>query len=198
LDTLLNQQVAALVALVSVSLIGIQLAHIKGVWQLFERRHLALPRKERNYAALSGLWVLLPIIIIEAIFIYSRVYVPAKYSNDALLFLLIIFALLFLFSSLIVWIIRKVRKTKAHKPDEAGLYSFLLMMVFIMSIFCSIFALIGVSATMLNVEAGPYGPQNYTLGKWILTSAIMFFFMWMCLHAYTFVKDYLKRRTERE
>jgi len=194
LVTPLDQQVAALVALVSISLIGIQFAIIHRVWQLFERGCLALPRKERNYVALSGLWVLLPIFIIEGIFIYSRIYVPTEYSNDAFMFLLIIFALLLLFSSFVVWIIRKVRKTKAHKPDKVGLYSFLSIFIFIASIFCSILALMGVSATMLNVEAGPYGPQNYTFGKWILLSAITFFFLWMFLHAYAFVEDYLKKR----
>ncbi len=192
--TPLDQQVAALVALVSISLIGIQFAVIKRVWQLFERRCLALPRRERNYVALSGLWFLLPVFIIAGIFIYSRVYVPVEYSNVALIVLLIVFSLLLLFSSLIVWIIRKVRKRTAHKPDTAGLCSFTSIVIFIASVLCSMLALIGVSATMLNVEAGPYGPQNYTLGKWILTLAITFFFLWMFLHAYAFVEDYLKKR----
>ncbi len=194
--TPLEQQVAALVALVSVALIGIQFAIIKRVWQLFERRCLALPRKERNNVALKGLWVFVPILIVNAIFIYSRVYVTAEDSVNVFIFLMAIFIVLLLLSSFIVWIIRKVRKTKVHKPDKAGLYSFLAMVIFIASILCNVVALLGVSATMLNVEAGPYGPQNYTFGKWILISGISFFYIWMFSYAFAFAEDYIKKRTE--
>jgi uncharacterized membrane protein YfcA len=197
LVTPMEQQIAGLVALVSVALIGVQFSVTSKVWRLFERLCLALPHEEKKHALLGGLWALLPIIIIQAIFIYSRVYVPPKYSNAMFVFLMIIFALLLLFSSLITWIISKARKTKTHKANEAGLLSFLSMAIILLSIFCSISALTGVATTMLNVEVGPFGPENYTFGKWILLSAISLFFTWMLLHAYIFVKDYLKERTKR-
>jgi uncharacterized membrane protein len=197
LVTQLDQQIAALVALVAVSLVGIEFAVIKKAWQLFERRCLALPREERGHIARNTLLILLYIIIIEGIFIYSRLYVPAEYNDWAALFLLIIFSLLVLLISFIVWIIRKIRKRSAYKPDTAGLLSSLSIGILIMSILCNIFALISVSATMLNVEAGPYGPQNYAFGKWILTAAISLFFIWMFLHASTFIQDYFKKRAGR-
>lgn len=193
-----DQQVAALVALVAIALLGIEFAVIKKAWQLFERRYLALPREERKHVALSALWVILPIIIMVGIFIYTRLHIPEEYNDEAFLFLLIIFSLLLLLSSFIAWIIRKIRKRSAYKPDIAGLLSFISMVVLAISIFCNMFALSGVSATMLNVKAGPYGPQNYMFGKWLLISALAFFSVWMILHTYTFVEDYFKKRTERE
>lgn len=195
--TPIEQQVAALVAVVSISLIGVQFTVIKKVWQLFEQRCLALPREKRKNIAVTALWILLPIFFMEGIFIYSRVYVSEEYTDDVAIFLLLLFSLIFLIITLVLWIVRKVRKQSVQKADNAGLYSFISMIMYLMSIFCSIFALIGVSGTMLNVKVGPYGPQNYLFGKWILTSAITFFFGWMIFHLVAFLEDYRRKRMGR-
>jgi Sec-independent protein translocase protein TatA len=64
---------------------------------------------------------------------------------------------------------------KKKKIDELPLFFVTGSVFLIIGMFCDLFALFGVSATMLDINIGIYNTENYHWGVWLMMDAIFFF-----------------------
>jgi hypothetical protein len=172
----LTRAIAALVAVVSLAMIDISVHLLPKCWNRFQHysRTVSAPRRK----LMSPLLVVshLPIVL-ALIFALLGMKLPS-YMPDIFIFVIIGMTLLVLLIEGGAEIKRRIKKETAVKIGKIEVYApmyFTVLSYMTFSIFFNIFALIGVSSTMLLINIGPFEPENFEWGKWCLFIAIFAF-----------------------
>ena len=191
-----NRTIAALVAVVSIALIGVTYPLISRAWQVFEARYFSLNILEKKKVMSALMKTVLFILIFPISITFSGIYFPGYEQEVFFLVMLAVIAIFILFMPIwfIQFIIRKIKRIKQtpSKPDEPSLEYGFVLFFFAFSIFCSICSLFAVSSDMLNISIGPYNAENFNWGRWLMIDAIIFFMSGI----YTFVLVYIKNRAQ--
>jgi hypothetical protein len=173
IDLITVQSLAALVAVVSVSIIGIVVLLIRGVWEGLENTSVGLVGRQRR------LTYLIPFITGAIIFIYFFLFdIVAIYIPNWTQVAMRVMALLIILGSIIfsgVYIIQhRHNNTKIAPSTLPFLYGFAFVFL-VLTLIYSLFSLLCVGPTMLNIEVGPFSFENYYWGRYALFHGISTF-----------------------
>lgn len=150
-----TRELAALAAIVSIALIGITVALLPTAWRGFEQRFLKLPSIERKTVIKNMFIIFCPILIIVGTWTVIGVYWP-DLVQVAVLLVMLLLTTIAIFYMIVSFILRKIGKSqKPRKPDDSALLYFAAFTFLALGIMCSLFALAGVTPTMLMIEIGP-------------------------------------------
>ena len=172
------QTIAALVALVSIALLGVEVLIVPAVWKKLDYCFFGLPKeKKRNVVRVVLLIVSLPTVVM-GIYTIAGIY-DLENANVILLSALFIIIVIMMFAALIVWVISRLKGKKkskiAEKGDELSLLFVTSFVLLIIGILANLMALTGVTAAMLDIPMGPYSAENYNWGRWLMKDAVLFF-----------------------
>lgn len=176
-----SQTIAALVALVSIALLGVEVLILPAVWKKLDYCFFGLPKeKKRNVVRVVLLIVSFPIVFMGINTIAGIHYL--ENVNEILLSALFITIGIIMFALPIVWVISRLKGKKKLKITEKGDALSLLSLLFVTSfvlliigVLSNLLALTGVSAAMLDINMGPYSAENYNWDRWLVKDAISFF-----------------------
>jgi len=168
-----SRELAALVAVVSLAMVAISVRLLPPCWRRFQYylRTLSSPARKSAFRLLVLLH--LPIVW-AAVFAGLSVKFP-DYMPDIFMFVFIGTVLLVLLIEIGVAIKRKIKKQIAVKVEPRALAYTTALSYLAHSVWLNIVAIIGVSPTMLLIDIGPFGAENFEWGKWFLYIAIFAF-----------------------
>jgi len=195
-DQNISQQLAALVAVVSIAIIGVAILLIPPTWKSFETAYFSLGKSEKyNIAKKLFLWFGLFILFI-LITNFIGAYAPSLMRPFGMLFILLLLIICIIFS--IVSSIAKRKKEDSPSPRLEPL-PFMYPATLTLIGFCIIFssaALYGVAYPMLNIEIGPFNQDNLNLAKWFLVDGITFLILGVFNYAYTHLLQRMQAREQ--
>ena len=178
IDQSVTQQLAALVAVVSVAILAVAILLVSTAWRGFNQtfKNLINLQKKAIYRFTFLYFGLFLIFLFVTDFV--GVYAPDWVQPIGRSLFLLIWVIVFV-SFGISAIVKRGDKGKQEPiiesmPQPALLYTITLVWIILCISFCLI-ALFGVSQTMLNIEIGPYNQDNYNWGVWFLENGILFF-----------------------
>jgi len=173
-----SRELAALVSVVSLAMIGIVVGIFPRCWNRFEHYRLTL-----SPSVLKATWRLVPLLCLPILLILAFAFFNIETLNRMPDIFILFLGGMFLLLVLLVLIdigVRIKRKIKKQTVSKAEPHTFtylyftaLSYMAF--SVFSNIIALTGVSPAMLLIDIGPYGPENFEWGKWFLYIGIFAF-----------------------
>jgi hypothetical protein len=185
-DQSVSQQLAALVAVVSVAIIGVAIMLVPAAWRGFENTSFALSKPERrviNRILLAQFGSLLILFFITNV---VGIYAPS-YALPIGRTIFLLLGFIVIFYSIIVIVVNKARKSR---PTPIEPLPYLYRSTLLSVVFCVLFsslALFGVAQTMLNIEIGPYNQDNFLWAKWSLLNGIAFFLIGIVNFGYTYI-----------
>ncbi len=167
------RELAALVSVVALAMIGIVATIIKHSWNKFEHHFLTLTPSIRRATFRDVLflyWPILILLIVAYFGVKSPEYVPELFilSSVGVTLILMLIAI-----GLIIK--RRIKKQILVKSEGYTLSYFTALSCMAFSIMFNLFALGGVSSTMLLIKTGPFGPENFEYAKWSLFIGILIF-----------------------
>lgn len=172
------QTIAALVALVSIALLGVEVLILPAVWKKLDYCFFGLPKEKKR----NVVWVVLLIVSFPIVFIGINTIAGIHYLenvNEILLSALFITIVIMMFALPIVWVISRLKGKKKFKIAEKGdalsvlfVTSFVLLIIGVLS---NLLALSGVGGAMLDINVGRYSAENYNWGRWLMKDAVSFF-----------------------
>ncbi len=184
------REISGLIALVSTTLIGITIFLLRVAWRGLANSYFKLTPPERREVGCITWWMtlfaLIILFVMSAVGVYNPQLVPG-----ATIFTIFLIEVVVLIISLGSWSIRRIRKIKkepSKKPDELSLFYCLSFSFLSWSIFYNIFALIGISAIMLDIQITPNWLDNYNWGGWSLLDGIFLFVIGLPTLGYTHLK----------
>jgi len=184
-----TRELAALVAVVAMTLVGTSLLLLRPTWRAFERRFLELRSIGRRMVFRNTALVVVPVLILVGVVTVVGVHWP-DLVQAAIFFTMLLLAAIAVISTVVVLIVRRVRKAqRPQKPDELPLAYLTALIYLSLCIACSLFALIGVTPTMLMVETGPYGPGNFNAARWMAQGGVFFFVSGILMLGFAYVDD---------
>jgi len=177
-----TQQLAALVAVVSVAIIGVAFMLVPSVWKgLTESSVIANSIEKR--AMYQALFIIItPFLGLLAVIDLFGIYAPSLVQAAITISLLILMILMLV-------ILLRV-KNKSNLFDNILPLPFLYGNTLVWIALCilsSLFALLGVASTMLNIVIGPFALDNFNFAKWCLFDGIFFFFISIIDFAFIFM-----------
>lgn len=195
-DQNITQQLAALVAIVSVSIIGVAILLISKIWKGFENTSVGLTIPERRLLNRILLLSFGPLLLFIFVTNFVGVYAPAFFQPVARS-LLLLFLVIWIVSILAFRIIR--RKREAHSSPKIEplplLYRTTLTWI-ALCIFACLIALFGVAYPMLNIEIGPFNQDNFNWARWYLVDGITFFFIGILSFAFIHIFQRIERKKQ--
>lgn len=177
------QKIAADISIISIALLGVTFILVALAWKGFNESFTLLPRDERKMVIKVYFYPLIPVLIfmgiITAVGINSSSVEQFQSSIFLIMFLLACISILYLIfygiQKFIYFLIRRKKEQKVVKVDSVtGLY-FFSMLILVLSIYCSIFALFGVIHTALDINIRPNQLDDFLITKWLLADAVIFF-----------------------
>lgn len=184
-----TRELAALVAVVSIALVGTAVILLSLTWKGFEQRFVKLSPAERKGLIRNMLILLCPVLLLITCTTVTGVYWPNLVQAIALLIMLLLVAMGILLTPVVIILRRRKKAPLSHKPDELSLlYSFALSFL-TASILCSLSALFGVTPTMLAIVIGPYGPENFNWGRWLLQDGVFFFVCGTYMLGFAYIRE---------
>jgi hypothetical protein len=191
----LTRAIAALVAVVSLAMIGITVRLLPQCWNRFQDYFQILSASARKSA--SPLLALTHLPIALAVVFGLLSVKLADYMPGIFIFVIIGITLLVLLIEIGAGIKRKIKKQTVVKLGDLEMYApsyFTALSYMALSVGFNITALIGVSPTMLLIDIGPVGPENYEWGKWCLYIAIFLFCVGIIVFGLTLAIDKARER----
>jgi len=171
----LLREVAALVCVVALTLIGTSFVMIPSAWKRFEEVFIPLESRQRRQVIKGSFALFLPLVILAVAYWLAGVYAPGAIQPIMLMVMVLIIVVMFVYS-LVLAIVHWVSKAKPNPKVPSLPLMYLLTLYFLsFGIFCSMYALIGVSQTMLDIQVGPYILEDFNSGRWLLLDGIIFF-----------------------
>lgn len=171
--TEVSRELAALVAVVSLAMVGISVRLLPPCWHRFQHNIRTLSSPARK----SAFWLLallhLPIVW-AAVFAGLSVKFP-DYMPDIFIFVIVGTILLVLLIEIGLVIKRRIKKQITVKVEPRALAYSTALSYLAHSVWLNIVAIIGVSSTMLLIDIGPFRAENFEWGKWFLYIAIFTF-----------------------
>jgi hypothetical protein len=195
------REIAGLIALVSTALIGTTIYLLKLSWQGMENSYFKVAIVERQTVGRANFWFTLCTLIVLFVVTLVGVYYPdlAPWAAMLVIFLIEVIAV---FISIGSWVFRKIKKVnkeqKTRKLDDMSLFYAVSLSYFLFSLLFNLFALLGVTTTMLDIRIGPYWLDNFKLGKWLLVDSIFLFIMGIPMLGYASFKLYWQRRMDAD
>jgi hypothetical protein len=180
-------ELAALVSIVSLAMIGIIVGIFPHCWNRFKHYRLTLSPSvwKATYRLVSLLC--LPILLILA-FAFFNVETLNHMPNIFILFLCGIFLLLALIYTGVT-IKRKIKKQIVSEAEPHTLFYFTALSYMAVSVFSNIIALIGVSPTMLLISLGSLEAEDFLWANWILLIGIFAFTIGITVFGITLAVD---------
>ena len=112
----------------------------------------------------------------------------------AVFLVMLLLATIAIFYMIVSLILRKIGKAqKPRKPDDLALLYFAAFTFLALGTICSLFALAGVTPTMLMIEIGPYGPENFNWGRWMVQDGIFFLMCGILALGFAYIIDKTKQ-----
>jgi len=187
-----TQQLAALVAVVSIAIIGVAILLISPTWKGFKNTSFGLTIPEERVINRIILLFFGPLLLFIFITNFIGVYAPSLYQPVArILYLLIL--VIWIISIIASQIIKWMRKSQPPLKIESlpFLYRTTLVWLALCILFCLI-ALLGVTPTMLNIEIGPFNQDNYNWARWFMFDGIAFFVIGILIFVSTYIFQRIK------
>jgi hypothetical protein len=196
----ISHELAALVSVASLAMIGIIVAIFPHCWDRFEHYRVTLsPSVWKATCRLVALSCL-PILLILA-YAFFNIETLNRMPDVFILFLGGVFLLLVLLVviDIGVGIKRKIKKQIASKAEPHTytlLYSIALSYMAV-GVLSNIIALIGVSPTMLLIETGPFGAEDFQWAKWSVLIGIFAFSVAITFFCVTLAVDKARQSKNR-
>lgn len=192
----LARATAGLVAVVSLAMIGISVRLLPKFWYRFQHYYQGLSRSEWKSALPFVGISYLPMLFL-ALFAVLSVKLP-NYMPGLFFFVVIAITILMVLIEIGAAIKRKIKKQAVVTIAKVEIYApayFTALSYMALGVGLNIAALIGMSPTMLLINIGPVGPENYEWGKWCLYIAIAGFTLGIIMFGLTLA---LEKASERK
>ena len=192
------QTIAGLIALVSVAIFTVEVMIISRLWHKLDTCFFGIPVERKRYLGKFVFIMVAAFVAVIGVYTVAGVHDPQNATNYTLMVVLVILLVLVLVlvvrglislrKRLILWIRGAKKKSegkkevgkknvveKREKIDGLPLLFVTGSVFLIIGMFCDLFALFGVSATMLDINIGIYNAENYRWGVWLMMDAVFFF-----------------------
>ncbi len=193
------REISGLIALVSTALIGTTVFLLRIAWQGLTNSYFKLTPLERREIGRMTWWISLFMIIVLGVATVVGVSNPQLVPGATILVILLI-EIVALIISFGFWIIKKIRRIKKEQPskklDELSLFYSVSFSFLAWSIFFDIFALIGIGATMLDIQIAPNWLDNYNWGRWFMLDGIFLFCTGVPILGYASLKSNWQRELD--
>lgn len=184
-----TRELAALVAIVSMTLVGTSLILLRPAWRRFEQSFSKLRPRERRAVIKTTSLLVAPILVLIGIVTVVGVHWP-DLVQAAVVFAMLLFAAIAIVLIPTVLILRRARRAqKPRKADESSLMYFAALIFLTLCIVCGLFAVIGVTPTMLMVEIGPYDVGNFDAARWMTLDGVFFFVCGILMLGFAYLDD---------
>ncbi len=184
---------ASLIGVQSVAVIGVSLVLLHTAWEGFERTYLPLSLQERKATLISSSIPFAVILFIFTVATLSGIYDPSLVQPVVVLVIMLILGIAIISYTIII-ILRKLRKKKESvKPDDICQIYFFSLLCLALSILCTVGALLGNTSTMLNISIGQYEREYFELGRWLLWDGLFFFAVGIIELGFAYVSDKIKQ-----
>ena len=184
-----SNELAALVSVASLAMIGIAVAILVHYWNRFEYYRLTLSKYFWKSTLPYGLiWVLFPILAFIAYALLSirgsdlvpDIWVPLIFGVSLLI--------------LSITVIREIIRKKVYKltTTDSELFTFIYFVALsymVSSVVFNVIALNGVAPTMLEITFGPFDSTDFEWGKWCSAIAISTFSLGILFFGISFFAD---------
>jgi len=189
MDQSVTQQLAALVAVVSIAILAVAILLVPSTWNGLNQAFIRLNNLQKNaiykFTSLYFGLFLLFLFITDFVGVYDPAWVQPV-GRFLFLMIWVIVMAYFVISSIVKWK-RKDDQEHTHLIEQIPLlYVITLVWVVLCILFCLV-ALFGVSQSMLNIEIGPYNQDNYSWGIWFLENGILFFIISVVSLGFTYI-----------
>lgn len=193
-DQNITQQLAALIAVVSVAIIGVAFMLITPTWKGYQNTSVCSTSPERRAKNRFLMFSFGPLLVFLAITDFFGVYAPALVQPVARI-LFFAFLVIWIISIVIYQIVRAVRKTRSFIKLESLPLLYETTLIWIaLCIFACLVALFGVAYPMLNIEIGPFNQDNFNWARWFLVDGILFFTIGILNFAFINIFQRIERR----
>jgi len=190
------QTIAALVAVVSIALFGVEVLVLKEIWKKLDYCFLSLPKeKKRRVKWGVFLQVIFPSVALGA-YTIAGMYDP---ENAIAIFFWVVFisAVIMTLALPIVrvtsWLKGKKESTIIEEVDVSSVFFVAGFVFLIIGVLSNLAALIGVGAAMLDIKVGIWDIESYVWGKWLMVDAIMFFVLGILIVGVAYLYENRKR-----
>ncbi len=189
------RQIASDISLISIALLGVTFILLSIAWRGFLQRWLTMPREQRRPLVRASfimiLPILLPIVVATAVGAYWPTLVQTSYI--LVIMLLAVIATLYIvfvgFRKLFRYLLRKQGEPVPIKLDGTSIVYSCALMLLAIAVFCNAFALLGTINTAMDINIGPFQPENFNFARWLLTDAVLFFVGGMFTTGYAYLDD---------
>lgn len=194
-----SRELAALVAVVSLAMIGIGVHLLPKCWDRVQHyfRKISVPRRKLALPLL--MYSHLPIAwLAEFAYLSARL---GEYKPDIFIPVFAGTALLALLIHGCVVIKTKIKKqtvVKISKVESYAVVYYTALTYTALSIALNMAALAGVAPTMLMIDIGPFRPENFEVGKWCLYIAIFIFSVGIIMFGMTLALDKSRQRKDAD
>ena len=177
----ITRDIAVLVSVISIALLGVTFVLISLAWKGFESRFTSLPRSERRELVKRCFISITPILILVIVVTVVGVNSPDLVQLSAFLVMLGLgaIAILYLLVSgiqrFVYFISRRNKESSSVKLDESTTLYFISLLFLAISVFCTVWALIGIIPSALEINISPYQAQDFNWARWFLIDGILFF-----------------------
>jgi len=174
------REIASNVTIISLALLAVAFILMSLSWKGFEDKFRSMRRDERRELLKSSLLPLLLVLLFTGIFTLIGIYSPKTFQISTILVMLgfIVIIILYLVAAGIrklYFILRKKRQPTVVKLDEATLIYFISLTYLTISVFYSIFAMIGSIPVAMEIDVIPNQANNFNESRWFLLDSILFF-----------------------
>jgi len=191
------QNLSSDIVIISIALLGVNFLVVALVWRKFVSSIMKISIYWRKqYLKVILVFFVIPVLLPVTAFTVVGVYYPSLARNSALLVLMLVAAILFLYSlfKAIGGVINRIRRIKepSMKLDGNILICFECMICLGLSVFCSLFALLGASSTALGIYIHENQVESFNWSRWVLNDAILLFVIGVVQMGYLYL---LERRS---
>lgn len=190
------QAIAALIAVVSMTLFGVELLVLREVWKKLDYYFLNLPKeKKRRVKWRVFIQVIFPSVAL-GVYTITGIYDPEN-APAIFFWVAFIFAVILTLAWPIARVTSRLKGKKESKiTEEVDVSSILFVGSFVfllIGMLISLMALVVVSATMLDITVGIWDIESYVLGRWVMLDAIIFFVLGIFMVGVAYLYENRKR-----
>ena len=195
-------EISGMIALVSTALIGITILCFGIVWRGMTNTYFKLAPTERRQLTKMLWWTVAVIILVLFGMTIAGIYDP-QLAPYAMILLILLIEVIAVIVSISIWLTKKIKGIKVIKKeqppskmiDTSSAY-FLSFSLLGWSMFFQFFALLMISANMLDIQIGPYWLDNYNGGRWFMLDGMFLFIISLPVLGYACLKSNWQRELD--
>lgn len=191
-----TQTIAALIAVVSMTLFGVELLVLREVWKKLDYYFLSLPEEKKRRVKWRVFWQIIPPSVALGAYTITGIYDPENAPAIFLMVALIIIAIMtfaVLIGRVTSWLKGKKESKITEKVDMSSILFVGSFVFLLIGMLISLMALVVVSATMLDITVGIWDIESYVLGRWVMLDAIIFFVLGIFMVGVAYLYENRKR-----